>query len=77
MGPLVEETRRLGRIAYEACCESTGWKSAVTGQDLPPFYETPEAVQVAWMAAAHALKMPDPLFEQSLVTCHGDKRCLR
>lgn len=55
MGPLPEERRLLARIAYEAYCETTGWKSAVTGADLPSFYETPEAVQNGWEAAAHAV----------------------
>lgn len=46
---------RLGRIAYEAYCETNGWKSAVSGQALPHFYETPAAVQVGWIAAAAAV----------------------
>jgi hypothetical protein len=47
---------RLGRIAYEAYCETTGWKSAITGADLPPFIETPTQVQIAWTAAAMAVE---------------------
>lgn len=50
------EECRLGRIAYEAYCETTGWKSAVTGAGLPKFYSTPEAVRVGWIAAAKAVK---------------------
>lgn len=46
----------LARTAYEAYCETTGWKSAVTGADLPQFYDTPEAVQTGWKAAAMAVK---------------------
>lgn len=46
----------LGRTAYEAYCETTGWKSAVTGADLPQFYDTPAAVQAGWIAAAQAVK---------------------
>lgn len=51
----------LGKIAYEAYCETTGWKSAVTGADLPPFEKTPEAVQKGWIAAAKAVKDSDTL----------------
>ena len=49
------EERFLGRVAYEAYCETTGWKSAITGADLPPFDKTPEAVQNGWIAAAQAV----------------------
>jgi len=50
------EESYLGRIAYEAYCEATGWKSAVTGTDLPKFYDAPAAVQIGWIAAAQAVK---------------------
>lgn len=50
------EENYLGRIAYEAYCNTTNWKSAVTGADLPPFYETPATVQIGWIAAAQAVK---------------------
>ena len=50
------EENYLGRTAYEAYCETTGWKSAVTGADLPKFYDTPKAVQVGWIAAAQAVR---------------------
>ncbi len=46
----------LGRKAYEAYCKSTGGKSAVTGDSLPKFYDTPAAVQAGWIAAAQAVK---------------------
>ena len=49
------EESYLGRLAYEAYCGTTGWKSAVTGEDLPAFYETPKAVQNGWVAAAQAV----------------------
>jgi len=45
----------LGRIAYEAYCETTNWKSAVTGADLPGFYSTSEAVRTGWIASAKAV----------------------
>ena len=50
------EEHYLGRIAYEAYCESTGWKSAITGADLPAFQDTPQSVQTGWIAAAQAVK---------------------
>lgn len=50
------EAQALGRIAYEAYCEVTGWKSAITDVDLPRFNETPEVVQRAWIAAAAAVR---------------------
>lgn len=49
------ETENLGKIAYEAYCATTGWKSAITGADLPPFETTPETVQRGWDAAAKAV----------------------
>jgi hypothetical protein len=56
-GGFVEpEELELGRLAYEAYCAATDWKSAVTGATLPPFYKTPEAVRIAWVAAAQAVK---------------------
>ena len=38
----------LEEVAYNAYCESTGGKSAVTGDKLPEFQATRESVQVAW-----------------------------
>ena len=35
---------RLGRLAYEAYCGVTEWRSAITGADLPAFYDTPDKV---------------------------------
>lgn len=48
------EDYKLGRIAYEAYCASTGWKSAATGVRLPKFHETTEAIRAGWIAAAQA-----------------------
>ena len=50
------EENYLGRTAYEAYCETTGWKSAVTGADLPRFYDTPQEVQKGWCSAAQAVR---------------------
>lgn len=49
------EESYLGRLAYEAYCGTTGWKSAVTGANLPAFYKTPEAVQAGWIAASQVV----------------------
>lgn len=51
----------LAKIAYEAYCETTGWKSAVTGADLPPFNKTPQAVQEGWVVAVMAVTVATDL----------------
>ena len=47
--------QELGKIAYDAYCEVTDWKSAITGAPLPAFEETPALVQAAWRIAAKAV----------------------
>jgi hypothetical protein len=54
-GAELEYLTRMAKIAYEAYCETTGWKSAISGADLPPFEKTPQAVQTGWIAAAKAV----------------------
>jgi hypothetical protein len=49
------EQYHLGRIAYEAYCDTTNWKSVVTGAALPIFDETPQAMKTAWITAAQAV----------------------
>lgn len=39
---------------YEAYAGHTGWKSAVTGADLPQWADVPQAVRDAWIAVAKA-----------------------
>jgi len=51
----LEYIERLAMVAYHAYCESTDWKSAVTGSNLPLFDNTTNAIKVAWMAAAKAV----------------------
>ena len=51
----VFEMTELAKIAYDAYSESTGGVSAVTGDKLPEFHETPDAVQQAWIAAVDAV----------------------
>jgi len=45
----------IARVAYEAYCNSTGWKSAITGASLPSFENCPEAVKRGWMAVAREM----------------------
>lgn len=47
--------QELARKAYEAYCGQTGWKSAVTGADLPPWDNCPKAVRQGWVAVVEAL----------------------
>ncbi len=51
----------MGKIAYEAYCENTGWKSLVSGSQLsgsqlPPWCDLSLAIQSAWEAAANAVQ---------------------
>ncbi len=43
---------KLGKVAYEGYCQRTGWKSLISGADLPPFEQLPAAIKEAWEAAA-------------------------
>jgi hypothetical protein len=45
---------KLAKHLYEAYCEHTGWKSAVTGHPLPKWDDVAPAVREAWHAAAKA-----------------------
>lgn len=55
MAEHMDNIEHLAKIAYDAYCRRTGGKSAVTGDFLPAFDETPELVQSAWYAAAEAI----------------------
>jgi hypothetical protein len=48
--------KTLGQVAYEAYCEQTHWKSAISGADLPSFNVQKIEIQVAWEAAARAVE---------------------
>ena len=52
-----DEAHYFGRIAYEAYCETTEWKSAVTGAPLPQFDDQKEPIQLAWINAARAVRV--------------------
>jgi hypothetical protein len=45
----------LAELAYNAYCDTTGWKSAVTGAKLPPFTSASDVVRDAWEAASVAV----------------------
>ncbi len=44
-----------GQIAYEAYCDATNWKSAITGETLPDWECQLLRVKMAWEAAAKAV----------------------
>lgn len=50
----------LGQIAYEGYCASTGGKSLISGDTLPPFADLKPEIQQAWQAAALAVITPCP-----------------
>lgn len=45
----------LAQVAYDAYCQTTDWKSAVTGAPLPAFALTSPLVKQAWSSAAKAV----------------------
>ena len=47
--------KSLSQIVYEAYCESTGWKSLISGDQLPPFNKLKPSIQEAWRMAAMAV----------------------
>ena len=44
-----------GQVAYEAYCGVTGWKSAVSGADLPQWENVKDGIKIAWEVAADAV----------------------
>jgi hypothetical protein len=42
----------LGKEAYEAYCQHTGWKALATGADLPPWAGLNESIRQAWLVTA-------------------------
>ena len=47
--------KELGQVAYEAYCDSTGGRSAVTGASLPAWGDQSVPILQAWRAAALAV----------------------
>ena len=50
-----ELTMKMAKVGYESYCEHTGWKSAVTGCDLPKWDCLPGGVINAWFSAAEGM----------------------
>lgn len=50
---MIEKT--LGQIGYEAYCKTTGWKSLVSGADLPPYEALNGSIQDAWEKAGQGV----------------------
>jgi hypothetical protein len=48
--------QQLGEIAYNAYCESRGWKS-VRGEHLPHWKEQSQELRDAWARAADAVRV--------------------
>lgn len=47
--------KSMGCVAYEAYCNHTGWKSLVSGADLPQWGALSPEIRTAWEAAANAV----------------------
>ena len=50
-----EFTMNIARVGYESYCAYTGWKSAVTGDNLPKWNELPAGVINAWFASTEGV----------------------
>lgn len=48
-------TNTKGKIAYNAYCAQTNWKSLVSGQDLPKWEALKSEIRIAWECAAQAV----------------------
>lgn len=44
-----------GKIAYEAYCKQSDYKSLITGKPLPPYEAQAPAIILAWEAAGKAV----------------------
>jgi hypothetical protein len=73
-----------GKIAYEAYCTHTGWKSLISGQQLPPWDKLDPKIREAWEAAGQAIARSKALQVESLalresgvgLTTDGNNPCL-
>jgi hypothetical protein len=50
-----QSNHRLGKLAYQAYCASTGGKSLVSGAALPAWERLSYEIREAWHAAADAV----------------------
>jgi hypothetical protein len=51
----MKTAKPIGQLAYDAYCESTGGKSLVSGEPLPPWNSLNGKIKKAWDAAAWAV----------------------
>lgn len=45
----------LAKVAYEAYCAHTGWKSLVSGATLPQWVDVKPEIKAAWEAVVNKL----------------------
>jgi hypothetical protein len=48
--------KTLGQVAYEAYCETTDWKSLISGSELPKWKDVKPEIKHAWEQSAEAVK---------------------
>lgn len=48
----MNKNEKLGKIAYEAYCDSVGWRSAISGAKLPTWQDQNEQIKQAWCESA-------------------------
>ena len=53
--PVEDRSLEMGEIAYNGYCQATGWKSLVSGEDLPPFKNLKPEIQEAWFKTYFAV----------------------
>lgn len=63
--------KSLGQIAYEAYCETTNWKSLISGQRLPQWLDVRPEIKAAWEASAGAIRaaMGMEAFRKTQIIC--------
>lgn len=44
-----------GQVAYEAYCGTTGWRSLVSGAELPNWENLKDEIKIAWEVAGNAV----------------------
>ncbi len=70
--------KSLGQIGYEAYCDQTEWKSAVSGADLPNWEAVKDEIKAAWEASAGAVSKEVPRYDLGVPeiarVCHEVER---
>lgn len=62
------QMKTLGQVAYESYCDTTGWKSLVSGAQLPAWSELKSEIRSAWEQSAASV--------QTRVTTEMPSACL-